>query len=162
MYLRTWLSSVWSFELTYIKAGCIIDVGFQPQSSSNVAVVEEMKENGVEFNFICNKLNDNIANYEALSSDGSHIEWKPDFADIIIDKVSAYGSDVISYYYGTGLFSNVCLTSDISYDWYRVAKGELTDEEIIVNVKINLTFTIIILFILPCTSDDCVISVQIG
>ena len=29
-------------------------------------------------------------------------------------------------------------------------------------VKINLTFTIIILFILPCTSDDCVISVQIG
>ena len=32
----------------------------------------------------------------------------------------------------------------------------------IVNVKINLTFTIIILFILPCTSDDCVISVQIG
>ena len=34
--------------------------------------------------------------------------------------------------------------------------------KIIVNVKINLTFTIIILFILPCTSDDCVISVQIG
>ena len=32
----------------------------------------------------------------------------------------------------------------------------------IVNVKMNLTFTIIILFILPCTSDDCVISVQIG
>ena len=33
---------------------------------------------------------------------------------------------------------------------------------VIVNVKINLTFTIIILFILPCTSDDYVISVQIG
>ena len=35
-------------------------------------------------------------------------------------------------------------------------------DKIIVNVKINLTFTIIILFILPCTSDDCAISVQIG
>ena len=30
------------------------------------------------------------------------------------------------------------------------------------NVKINLTFTIINLFLLPCTSDDYVISVQIG
>ena len=30
------------------------------------------------------------------------------------------------------------------------------------NVKINLTFTIINLFLFPCTSDDYVISVQIG
>ena len=36
------------------------------------------------------------------------------------------------------------------------------DRVIIVNVKINLTFTIINLFLLPCTSDDYVISVQIG
>ena len=34
--------------------------------------------------------------------------------------------------------------------------------KIIVNVKINLTFTIIFLFILPCTSDDFVIYVHIG
>ena len=44
--------------------------------------------------------------------------------------------------------SPVCQTGDFCF--------------IIVNVKINLTFTIIILFILPCTSDDCLISVQIG
>ena len=35
-------------------------------------------------------------------------------------------------------------------------------EYIIVNVKINLTFTIIILLILPCTSVPCGHSVHIG
>lgn len=82
----------------------VVDVNFQPSSAANVVVVDEMKSYGVDFSFICNDYNDNIANYENLSSDGSHYRWIPDFSEIVIDKVL---NCTIAYNVNTGLFNKI-------------------------------------------------------
>ncbi len=108
----------------------VVDVNFQPSSAANVAVIDEMKEYGVDFSFICNDNNDNIANYESLSSDGSHYRWIPDFSELIINKVTKIRNDIVYYNYETGIFGNINLNREITYDWYKAAKGQLTAEEI--------------------------------
>jgi len=82
----------------------VIDVNFQPSSADKVAVVDEMKGYGVDFSFICNEYNDNIANYESLSSDGSHYRWISDFSEIVTDKVLNF---TIAYNVNTGLFNKI-------------------------------------------------------
>ena len=47
-------------------------------------------------------------------------------------------------------------------DYFSNLLYNYCEHKIIVNVKINLTFTIIILLILPCTSVPCGHSVHIG
>ncbi len=108
----------------------IVDINFEPVCASNIAVVDEMKSYGVDFSFICNDTNDNIVNYEILSSDGKYYSWNPDFSGIVIDKVIDGETDVISYNYETGLFGNVSFKCQITYDWYKAANGKYTDEEI--------------------------------
>jgi len=110
----------------------VVDVNFQPQSAANVAVVEEMKKNGVDFTFICNDLNDNIYNYEILSSSGSHIKWTPDFSENIISKVIG---NVVTYNVNTGLSNEIpydieLITSEWKDAYEKYSLGKLSDDDI--------------------------------
>lgn len=110
----------------------VIDVNFQPQSTADVAVVEEMKKNGVDFTFICNDLNDNIINYDALSSSGDHWKWTPNFSENIISKVIG---NVITYNVNTGLCNEIpydieLITSEWKNVYEKFYSGKLSVEEI--------------------------------
>ena len=128
--LKKSLLSISGNDKTSKKYCFIIDVNFQPSCASNIAVVDEMKANGVDFTFICNTHNDNEGMYDTLSTDGTHIEWKPDYSDSVIEKVIGKQNETLAYNYDTGLFNSVAISKEITYDWYRAAKGELTPEEI--------------------------------
>lgn len=73
----------------------------------------------VKFIFIFNE-NNNVPDYECLSSDGSYVEWIPDFSEIVIEKVISEKEDddndniVVSYSVNTGL------CSQISYDSSKI------------------------------------------
>ncbi len=108
----------------------IVDVNCQPSSASKIAVVDEMKENGVNFSIICNMLNDNGSDYEALCSDGRYSVWNPDYSYTITSKVLDQKNDVISYDYYTGVLNGITLASEITTDWYDAATGKLQPHEI--------------------------------
>ena len=92
-----------SSESQNCKKYCfVVDINFQPPCATNMAVVEKMKQNGVDFSFICMDTNDNVDIYDSLSSDSSHYKWIPDFSEIVTDKVLNY---TIVYNVNTGLFN---------------------------------------------------------
>ncbi len=110
----------------------VVDVNFEPTSASNVAVVDEMKSYGVDFSFICNDHNSNIANYESLSSDGTHIRWTPDFSEVITDKVLGA---VVTYNVNTGLcnkipYNEALITSEWKDIYEKFYSGKLSIDEI--------------------------------
>ena len=110
----------------------VVDVNFEPKSASNVAVVDEMKSYGVDFSFICNDYNSNIANYESLSSDGTHIRWTPDFSEVITDKVLGA---VVTYNVNTGLcnkipYNEALITSEWKDIYEKFYSGKLSIDEI--------------------------------
>jgi len=110
----------------------VVDVNFEPQSAADVAVINEMKDYGVDFSFICNDYNSNIANYESLSSDGSHYKWVPDFSDIVIDKVVGA---VITYNVNTGLcrkisYNEKFITSEWKDIYEKYYSGKLSADDI--------------------------------
>ena len=110
----------------------VVDVNFEPTSASNVAVVDEMKSYGVDFSFICNDYNSNIANYESLSTDGTHIRWTPDFSEVITDKVLGA---VVTYNVNTGLcnkipYNEALITSEWKDIYEKFYSGKLSIDEI--------------------------------
>lgn len=110
----------------------VVDYNFAPSCGQDQAVVKTMKANGTYFSFIYPNNNKNRDIYYFLSSDMDEVNWKDDFSDIVVDKVIGDKSslDIMGYNYQSGLFGNVSLNAEITYDWYLAAMGKLTEAEI--------------------------------
>ncbi len=118
---------------TSLKYCFIMDINFEPRIVVNqvTLVVDELKQNGMYFTFIYDRLNENQYDYKNFNDNENKYIWASGLNNVEI--TSNYISKTILpeqtfYEYKAGnLLGKIVLEAPIIQDYYKAYKGEIID-----------------------------------